>query len=319
VDVAVAPKDRQDWCNLPVQERPSLIQFYEPNTFGYTKQGNDVAFVDFTLSIKAQLLRDGFCRWFGNDRNRLYLTFTGRFGFYVATRSSGPVIAKSYNPKLLWRMIRRPELRTRSAGVDRKAITEYAEYVDIAYAHDSNGQSIDTEQEYAIQSYQVRSAAYALDYISRGWDYVQVTAKHTLTGSELGKGTLTVYPDFKFFLRHGFLQGVPEEYHSWEHDTALRPRHAFDGLSATIEYQPFAKLVSEGAQTAPWASGIRLALKYTTGYAPVARYNTVRGELGFLFLDLPWVVWAQDGYMNSLARYYRKTSSVGVELRFADF
>ena len=34
---------------------------------------------------------------------------------------------------------------------------------------------------------------------------------------------------------------------------------------------------------------------------------------------LPLNFWAQDGYMNSLARYYKKTGSVGIELRFAEF
>ena len=60
-------------------------------------------------------------------------------------------------------------------------------------------------------------------------------------------------------------------------------------------------------------------MKYTTGYDPVARYNTVRGEFGFLVIGLPVNIWVQDGYLNSLARHYLKARSIGIELRFAQF
>jgi hypothetical protein len=206
-----------------------------------------------------------------------------------------------------------------TAGYDRKPVKQYAEYVDFAYAHDSNGQSVDTLEEYQIQAHQVGNPAYALDYVSRGWDYVQVAGKKTWSGGPLGSGSLSIYPDGKFFLRHGFLQGVPEEYHSWERDSSLRPRHAFDGLAALIEYWPFAQTTCKVPDGLFCISGLRFAVKYTTGYDPVARYNTIRGEFGFLPIGLPLTIWIQNGYMNSLARYYRKTSSVGLELRFAQF
>ena len=115
----------------------------------------------------------------------------------------------------------------------------------------------------------------------------------------------------------GFLR-APEEYYSWEQDTALRPRHAFDGISAAMEYRPFA-LSREDDSGLVRRSSLRMELKYTTGYDPIARYNTVRGELGIEVKSLPITLWAQDGYMNSLARYYKKTRSVGLELRFAEF
>jgi len=72
-DVAVQ-NDARDPC----KER--IIEGYEPNTFGYTKQANDEGFTDFTISIKSQLFRDWICRNSGG-RSRLYFTFTGRFGF----------------------------------------------------------------------------------------------------------------------------------------------------------------------------------------------------------------------------------------------
>ena len=117
-----------------------------------------------------------------------------------------------------------------------------------------------------------------------------------------------------YFLRHGLLQGVPEEYHAWEQDSTLRPRHAFDGVGLALEYRPFA----ESTRT-PFVRSMRFEIKYLAGYDPIARYNTVRGEFGLAPWGLPLAVWVQDGYMNSLARYYKKTSSAGIELRFVQF
>jgi hypothetical protein len=311
VDVAVQ-KDVADPCE------EAVIEGYEPNPFGYTKQANDVGFVDFTLSIKAQLFRDWICRR-SDGMHRLYFTFTGRFGFYVRTRYSSPVIAKNYNPKLVWRLIPNTEATTAATVHGNKTIREYSGYIELGYAHDSNGQSIDTLQEFEVQASQVGSTAAALDYVSRGWDYVQVTGKKSFSADRLGQAVVSVYPDLKFFLRHGLFQGVPEEYHGWEQDTALRPRHAFDGLSAAVEYRPFAGLSGQDSRAAVPKSSLRMELKYTTGYDPVARYDTIRGELGINVFGLPITTWAQDGYMNGLARYYKKTRALGVELRFAEF
>jgi hypothetical protein len=147
----------------------------------------------------------------------------------------------------------------------------------------------------------------------------EATGSLTRTGGRLGNAVVSLYPDLKFFLRHGLLQGVPEEYHSWEQDSALRPRHAFDGVSAAVEYRPFAGNSGQDSRRAVPKSSLRLELKYTTGYEPLARYNTVRGEIGVNVLGLPVAVWVKDGYMNGLARYYKKTRSLGVELRFAEF
>lgn len=308
MDVAVARAS-------PCEE--ALVEPYEPTTLGYAWQSNDDSFVDFTLSLKAPLFRDLLCSHF-EGRERLYLTFTGRFAFYVRTRNSDPVIAREYNPKLLWRWI---DTRTTSTATsyDKRPIAEYAQYIDLAYAHSSNGQTIDSPQEYQVQSYQAGSARDALDYISRGWDYIEVAAKVTALDALGSGGDLSVYPDLKFFLRHGLFQGVPEEYHPWEEDSTLLPRHAFDGLSVTFEYRPFAQQIDRGARHAQTKQTLRLELKYLTGYDPIARYNTIRCEVGVSPWGLPLTLWAQDGYMTSLARYYKKTSSEGIEMRFAEF
>lgn len=313
VDVAVAP---QGPCEEPV------IQGYEPTTLGYTWQGNDEPSVDFTISLKAPLFRRLLCEHF-HGRGHLYLAFTGRFGFYVRTRNSSPVIGREYNPKILWRFVDTGAITKSIDTYNNRPIEEYARYLDVAYAHSSNGQTIDTAQEYQIQSAQSGSARDAMDYVSRGWDYLEVDAKETVRGLALGSGDLDIYPDLKFFLRHGLIQGVPEEYHAWERDSTLLPRHAFDGVSTALEYRPFAERIDErsglvGARERLLLS-MRFELKYTTGYDPFARYSTVRAEIGFAPLGLPIALWFQDGYMNSLARYYQKTRSGGIELRLVQF
>jgi hypothetical protein len=67
------------------------VQPYEPITFGYTKDSDDVGYVDFTLSLKYRFVP---VRWTGPN-DYLFLAFTGRFGFYIGTRPSSPVIGKS--------------------------------------------------------------------------------------------------------------------------------------------------------------------------------------------------------------------------------
>ena len=36
-------------------------------------------------------------------------------------------------------------------------------------------------------------------------------------------------------------------------------------------------------------------------------------------MSLPLAVWAQHGYMSSLANYYKKVDSFGLEIRFESF
>lgn len=314
-DAALAPSRT---CQEPI------VQEYEPTTLGYTWQSDDEPHVDFTLSLKAPLFQSLLCGVSGG-RGHLYLAFTGRFALYVHTRHSGPVIGREYNPKLLWRFVDANDRVSSMGTYNNQPIEEFARYLDIAYAHSSDGQTIDTLQEYEIQSSQSGSARDALDYISRGWDYLEVAAKTTIHDAALRDGDLAIYPDLKFFLRHGLLEGVPEEYHSWERDSTLRPRHAFDGVSVTFEYRPFAERIDPRSGIAPRGLAertlvsMRFELTYTTGYDPVARYNTVRGEVGIAPFGLPLALWIQDGYMSSLARYYRKTTAGGIELRFIEF
>jgi hypothetical protein len=145
-----------------------LLQPYEPITAGYTKDGDDVPYLDVTLSLKFPLLPP---RW--TLPNGLFLAFTGRFGFYWGSRDTSPVIGESYNPKLIWRWVP-GSADTKPATLGNASSREYVGYFDFAYAHQSNGQSVSTAEQYAQAQLNSRRPEFANEYISRGWDYLEV-------------------------------------------------------------------------------------------------------------------------------------------------
>src|SRR5437016_1280197 len=155
-----------------------LLQPYEPTTAGYTKDGRDVPFMDLTLSLKCPLLPKNWI-----SPNGLFLAFTGRFGFYWGTRYSSPVVGKSYNPKLIWRYL--PSVEDRPSAFGKSESREYAEYLDFAYAHQSNGQTISTAVQYDDAQRVAERPDFANDYISRGWDYLEVVWKRSYGSDKL--------------------------------------------------------------------------------------------------------------------------------------
>jgi hypothetical protein len=320
----------EDEPDEPKKKRP-LIEGYEPNYLGYTWQEDDVSFIDIGISLKYPLLPDHFARWRGCEvshekldpecagRWRAYLTFTGRSGFYAFSRDSGPVIAKTFNPKLLLRWTPRIRDARTFASTTRGDQQEYWRYVDLAYAHESNGQSIDTPEEYFVERRQSSDPRFALDKVSRGWDYVQVVVKQSILTAEEDTGhRVAAFLDLKYFMPNGLFQGTPEEYHSWENDPDAKRRRAVNGIAATVEYEMSKTLCYGRDCRNDTFSDPRVLVKYETGYDPLLKYSTVRIELGVTFIELPIAIWYQNGYNNSLARYYEKSSAVGIELRIAE-
>ena len=64
---------------------------------------------------------------------------------------------------------------------------------------------------------------------------------------------------------------------------------------------------------------LQIATTYETGYQDIFRFNTVRLELGTKVLQLPLNLWTQTGYGSDLAQYYKKVSSVGIEVQIGSF
>lgn len=269
------------------------LQSYEPNTIGLTKDSDDVGFLDVKLSMIYPLLP-------GITGDRVYFAATVRFAQYIETRESSPVIGKRFNPKLIfWR--HRPQNRTR-------------DYVDFAYAHESNGQSINTPEEYHFEVQRQTATGnrpeFAKDFISRGWDYLEVAAKYAHGAGPDQPGRLTIYSSFRYFLDDGLLQGPAEEYNSWENDPEGKPRKEVQGLAVLFRYD-------RPIKDTRWVTGIKVAAGLETGYSNPLRYNTLRLEGRADVVQLPLLIFYQNGYNSDLALYYKRVSTVGIALELA--
>ncbi len=290
-----------------IDKEDILLRSYEPNTLGYTKDDNDVAYVDFKISLKYPFLH-GVVNW-ANEYVKVlpkpYLAFSGRLGQYLGTRDSSPVIGKRFNPKLFFRY-------------------SYWENdsVDFAYAHESNGQKINTESVFLdFQNdlvVQGEKAHFANDYISRGWDYLQVVFKNGY--KQKATHQFASYIDLKYFLSNGLLQGKPEEYNSWESSQAGKSRNQVDGISILLKYKlnkrfeiPF--LFNEHIPL----NGVKFALMMTTGYKNVLTYTTYRVETTPIFWDLPIMFWFSTGYNSDLVDYYKEVTSYGISFELKTF
>lgn len=283
----------------------AILQSFEPITGGLTKDSDDVRFMDVNFSLKIRLTPKNFI-----PSVRPFLAMSTRFGFYWGTRPNSPVIGKSYNPMLLFRILP-PQSTIFSCG--QCAGSEYGEFFDIGYAHQSNGQMVHTLAQYQLQLQSSPGAQYANNFIHRGWDYVDASWKKTF---DVHKG-ITVYAEGKYFIPNGWLQGPEDQYHSWENSPEGKPRDAVDGVELSADWP--SQYAHYTVNTAPPDFRPNLTVRYLTGYQTPFRYSTVRAEFGVQLWTLPVALWIQDGYMSSLANYYRKVRSVGVELRFESF
>jgi hypothetical protein len=275
--------------------KEAALETYEPNTLGFTHDSDDDTFLDMKLSLRYPLLPNRFRKIFHDSE--LSFAATVRFAQYLGTRESSPVIGKRFNPKLIWRRLLPND-----------------NYVDFAYAHESNGQSITTPEEFAFEVQ--RQAAVgnrpdaAKDFISRGWDYLELASKHTPREwrSKESRGQLAVYTSFRYFLEEGLLQGQAEEYNAWENDPEGKPRKEVQGIAVFLKREKWWD--DRNARL----TGAKLGFGWETGYAKPFRYNTFRLEGRADLFELPLLVFYQNGYNSDLAQYYKRVSTIGIAL-----
>ncbi len=97
-----------------------------------------------------------------------FFSFTGRMGQYSGTiRHSSPVVTKQFNPSLYFRFY-----TANSANHELGMADSKQDYYDVGYAHESNGQYVDSIALFNSTAASVGGPAFAQDYISRGWDYL---------------------------------------------------------------------------------------------------------------------------------------------------
>ncbi len=300
-------------CETHSAEDPVLCS-HEPTTVGFTKDSDDSGFMDFKLSVQYQL----FPKWFtdllqlANDdlayNSALYLAFTGRFGQYIGTRDSSPVVGKRFNPKVFYRVW---------TDLDHEG------YFDLTLlAHESNGQSISSADEYQAARSAQKKPEFADDQLSRGWDYLELAWKGVLkkvTNDRTQKieRTLYSYVSLKKFLPHGPMQGRAEEYNTWENNPERKPRNRVNGIAGMLKFHEKGEWLTLFKNVI--FQDVKVVLGYETGTRHPFRYSTGRFEFGTKFLQLPLTLWTQRGYNSDLAQYFKRVNSYGIQLDIGSF
>ncbi|MES2691878.1 MAG: hypothetical protein V4773_00305 [Verrucomicrobiota bacterium] len=285
--------------SVPLNTQVQLgIDAYEAIQFGYTQDESNEAFVDILASLRVPLLpaqqpvHGHGWQLFGDPAWAWhpFWAATYRGGQHLLTRESSPVVSKRFNPVLLAaRFVRNPEEKTRH------------EFIDVLYAHESNGQSIANRRDFEdLRAIHARSESpetaenIARDAISRGWDYFSGRYDYHTESSSFS----TV---LKVFMVESLPQGEKEEYNrDWENDPQGKSRQSVDGL--TVSYLRRFK------------SHYELGATWTTGLEHAFKYHTVKIEAGYRFSGRTRpraFLWVRQGYNSDLVNYYRRSVSVG--------
>lgn len=273
---------------------------YEPNYVGFTHDNDatDDAFLDFKLSVMAPLLPN----WF-NLRTRhgnLFFAVTIRAGQYFE-RESAPVIGKTFSPKLFYR------------HWGNSAKNEDSSYIDIGYTHESNGQSIQTLEQFQQQvAREYDDPSRALDYISRGWDYVELRMRYaTIFNDSKYQGSINI----KHYLDNGMLQSQPENFYAWESADELKTINRVNGLKFAVKKNHGKDFDLFNVRTRDY----KTVVTYETGIGSPFEFHTVRVEETLRLFEMPIMVWYQSGYSNDLAQYYKKAASYGIAYEIGGF
>ena len=272
-----------------------LLQSFEPNTIGFTNDNNDVVYMDFKISLMYPIAHQGKYNPESPDDDILFFSFTGRFGQYIGTRESSPVIGKRFNPKLFFRRFLGGPYR----------------YFDYGYAHESNGQSINSEAAYNDLIAGISAPGgdddvrFANDAISRGWDFLDFIYKQG------GSDNLSAfYLNLKVFLNDGLLQGQAEEANSWEPGKMIQRKNV-DGISILYWSEK------------PVAGIKRYSITYNTGYKDTFDYNSLRFEIvndiSIFGTKVPLMLWVSSGYNSDLVDYNKRVKSAGLAFELTTF
>jgi len=224
---------------------------------------------------------------------QLYVSFTGRFSQYILDRDSQPVVPRSFNPSVFYRIWSSRDT-----------------FLDLGFGHESNGQRIRSpeslqraEADYLAEG---EPAFYARDSLTRSWDYLGLGWQRSWDSHWLSSLRL------RHYLTNGPLQGKPEEYNTWEDGGyRSRPRAQYDGISLALQYNFNTSRCLLGS--------IHICLRnlkysHDTGYSGLFDNNTSTLELTTDFFGLPVQLWGKTGYNSNLVDYYRHTSSWGLGL-----
>ncbi len=276
------------------------LKSHEPIFLGYTWDEDDVGYMDFKLSLEYPILHSGKPQSAAlGFLPYPYFDFSGRFGHYIGTRASSPVIAKRYNPELFGRYWLKD-----IAGVKGDAS------LDIIYGHESNGQNVNDVDSYNAMALELAvdgdDPRNARDYISRGWDYAAVLWTQPWVATDATR--IVTFTEVRYLLDEGLIQENAEEYREWENDREGKPRRKVDGLSFAYKYR--------FNSSHSWINSEKIYLEVRTGIEDTFRYNTLLAEASFTVGNIPLMLWVSHGYNSDLVDYYREMTSGGIAIEF---
>lgn len=285
---------------------------HEPIYFGYTFDSNDENYIDINLSLKWSPHDDGIhpelrtalfdpdnppdydCSWHWFDFGCLYLAFTTRQAFYFGTRDSSPVIGQRFNPEVFLRFW----LPNRS-------------YLDIGFNHESNGQSIDSREEFEAKQSELANGegegpSAAKEYISRNWNFWEIsyTSRDDLT--VLGNPAYAIQLSGRYFINRG-----EETSFEFEGNTNRIERAEVDGLRFTARRHG-------NCGDERHCINRKLLYRYVTGYKNALERDSHRLEWGFSVDKWPITLWAHMGYNEDLIDFYRYVKSIGISFEIND-
>lgn len=346
----VTPKETKSDGNKHGFDTKPLLESHFPTSVGMTKDSDDEWFLDANVSLRYPLMYEGYAKKGCNRFNVLpYFAFTGRFGQYIGTRESSPVVMKAFNPELFIRIFMSPdEMSDASGKADLMAICEkegdlayyndrvrqarhnakegerenireidnklkskkYLSYVDVLYGHLSNGQGI-SDMNSLRNIFSTLGARKKEEFAK---DYISRGWDYVGIAwtKKLDEGD-------SFYLRldkyiGGFLQHKIEE-DPWE----LNPLESLVPGSKKIKRLQQVSGLKARYATDKGDNEFNVVATWDTGVQSPFRYNTARLEVikKCEFLGVPAKFWVQQGYNSDLAQYYKSVKSYGFTLQFS--
>lgn len=262
--------------------------------------------IELNLSLRYRVYGDSLFR-----SKSLALAYSGRFDFFWGSRDSSPVENRLNNPELLWR------------DADQFKYVPNVVYHQLGFGHESNGQSIDSIEEYETRIDENRD-----DHVSRGWDYISYETKFRFGQSHTGhflddersikncnESTACgeIWWAARYFFENGPLQGEKEEA-VFRRNRVGRGIASVDGLTTIIN--------DEYIEDWGWLESVGLSLSHTTGVARPFLYNTLKAQIRTTItfpksqITLPLFFTYFSGYGEELTDYANRTSYFAVGIVF---
>lgn len=281
---------------------------YQPNSAVWQYNENDKHALEVNFSFRYLLTapdctgkHKDLCNHY-DTRWENFLTYTGKFDFYLGTRPSSPVVNRLNNPAIHLRKYR---------GDNAYNI----KWIDIGIEHKSNGQTVSanelvpgTGQYRAAVEYQAGNNAY-IDSISRSTNYLSIETKLDL---KLGKSS----NNHLFFKLYAYHWNEEYEVHWGEFADQNVKFSDFERLRTIINIQLNKANKYENRR--------ELGVEWTVGDMGLATDSAnvwIRWpwDLPLPFngsVHLPMTIRAHFGPMNELSNYSESQRSLGIGLSF---